>query len=114
MRVCTVAAIFVALAVDTGCGQDDGPGPCMNPPTFTRDIAPLAEAKCATCHAPGVIRRGAPPDLNFDRWPSIEPVVADFADAITSGRQPPPGVEPAVTAEERQLVSLWRTCGFME
>ncbi len=97
-----------------GCGGDDGDGRCDAPPTFAEDIAPIADAKCITCHAPGAARRGAPLNLNFDTWPAVEPVVETFADAITSGRQPPVGFEPTVTVEERALVSRWRTCGFRE
>ena len=107
--------IVCVTAVAAGCGADgDDAGPCSVPPTFAQDVAPVADAICTSCHAPGADRRGAPPNLNFDSWPSIEPVVAEFADAITSGRMPPIGFMPTVTPEDRATVSLWRQCGFME
>ena len=110
-----IAAIMIPLApAFGGCGEEAGAGPCQDPPTFARDIAPLSNALCVTCHAPNANRRGAPPNLNFDDWPSVEPVVEEFADSITSGRMPPIGFEPTATAEDRRIVRLWRTCGFRE
>ena len=107
------ALILGAMIGLAGCGGD-GNDRCAVPLTYERDIEPIATAKCANCHAPGAERRGAPSELNYHDWPSIEPVVAEFADAITSGLMPPIGFEPTITPEERELVIEWRACGFRE
>lgn len=62
----------------------------------------------------GAARNGAPVDLNFDTYELTEPHLPEFADPISSGREPPMGLDPPLitTAEERELVSKWRMCGF--
>ncbi len=111
--VANASVLILSVAGALACGESDGVDPCQQAPTFSRDVLPISLAKCATCHAPGVDRQGAPLDLNFHDWPSVEPVVEEFADALTSRRQPPLGSDP-VTDEELELVSRWRRCGFRE
>jgi uncharacterized membrane protein len=110
--------LWVSALLIGGCGESTTSDVCASAPTFDRDIRPsLVEDKCINCHTTaktGPERRGAPPDLNFDTYDTTLPNVDAFADAITSGRQPPPNLEPplSTTAEERDLVSVWRQCGF--
>ena len=100
------------------CGQDLPADFCTDAPTFTNEIRPtIVEEKCIQCHSEGLqgaARNGAPAELNFDTFDSTEPYLAQFADAISSGREPPMGLDPPLvtTAEERDLVSKWRMCGF--
>lgn len=107
------------------CGESapiiETPPECEVPPTYTRDIAPIVERACVRCHseaAVGAARNGAPEGMDYDRYASFpdRPAMAAFVDAITSGRQPPPNLVPpvATTADERGLVSAWRTCGYLE
>ena len=100
------------------CGKGPPADFCSDAPTFTNQIRPtIVEEKCIQCHSAaleGTARNGAPVDLDFDTYESTEPYLAQFADAISSGREPPMGLDPPLitTAEERDLVSRWRTCGF--
>lgn len=111
------ALACLALLAAVGCGDDETVDPCVDAPTFTNDVQPIAAAKCVTCHSDelsGPARNGAPPHLDFGSYDQIEPDRFAFADAITSGRMPPPG-EPGtlpVSREERALVDAWRRCGF--
>jgi uncharacterized membrane protein len=107
------AAALIALAF--ACGSDK-PAPCSAPPTFTRDVFPIVQMKCLPCHSStktGESRMGAPPGLDFDTYDATMPNQARFADAITSGLEPPMSVpQLATTAEERDLVSDWRRCSY--
>lgn len=102
------------------CSGQEGPDFCADSPTFTNDIRPtIIEAKCIQCHSEtlmGVARNGAPDGMNFDTYASTEPNIQDFANAISSGREPPMGLNPPLvtSAAERDTVSRWRMCGFPE
>jgi uncharacterized membrane protein len=113
-----LACFAVLAAAAAGC---EGGGPidtCAMAPTFTNDIRPtIIEVKCIGCHSAalqGSARNGAPDGLDFDTYESTEPNIRAFADSISSGREPPMGLTPplATTAEERDLVIDWRTCGY--
>jgi hypothetical protein len=95
------------------------------PPSFAVDIAPIVQAKCLPCHSMNKVgpqRRGAPVGLDYDTWPEVMADEGGFADAVTSGTQPPMGVIPgtqppvtssiSVTTAERESVGQWRSCGF--
>ena len=45
------AALFAAIAVGSPAIAQNRPDD--DAPTFTRDIAPIVFARCATCHRPG-------------------------------------------------------------
>lgn len=111
---------LAALLLVAACGGEDPstiPPQCMTPPTFARDIAPIVERVCIRCHDEAKVnqaREGAPVGMNFNRYELITDKAA-FADAITSGRQPPRDAMPppeSVTMEERGTVGTWRTCGY--
>ncbi|MCK6545503.1 hypothetical protein L6R52_06505 [Myxococcota bacterium] len=98
----------------TACGGD-APDPCADAPTYTNDVAPITEARCLGCHSAaftGDRRSGAPAGYDFDDLARIQPNLAAFADAITSGRMPPPSTGVVTTQEERQIVRAWRACDF--
>ena len=112
-----LALAFTVLALAAACGGEAGPDPCDDGPSYTNQVAPIVAEKCVTCHSrdlAGSARSGAPDGLDFDDFPTLQPVVASVADAITSGRMPPVGVGGAVatTAEERRIVDRWRSCGY--
>ena len=111
-------SIAVLALLASACGQAPPGDFCSDAPTFTNDIRPtIIEEKCIQCHTAsleGSARNGAPAGLDFDTFDSTEPHLSSFADAISSGREPPMGLEPPLvtTAAERDLVSKWRMCGF--
>ncbi|MBI4821668.1 MAG: hypothetical protein HY791_35735 [Deltaproteobacteria bacterium] len=109
------AGALVALAA---CGTADPVAdPCAEPPTFAQDIRPgVVERTCISCHTEtkqGIVRQGATTGLDYDRYELITDLPG-FADSITSGRMPPPTLDPAnpTSDVERAQVALWRKCGF--
>ena len=120
VRRASLALAPLALWSLMACGSSPAPDPCEDAPSFTRDLRPgVVREKCLMCHSEaltGVERRGAPDDLNFDRYALVAPREVDFASALTSGRMPPPDVLPLVetTPEERALGAKWRQCGYRE
>ena len=113
------AALSLLLLAACG-GGDDRPDLCDQTPTFNRDIRPaIVEQKCIQCHSvtlTGPLREGAPDGMDFDDYATTKPNIEAFADAITSGRQPPRDLMPslATTKEERAVASKWRVCDYPE
>lgn len=116
----TLAGLALGLVV--GCGGDpvDPVRPeCQPPPGYAAAIEPLVARACRGCHSSeltGPARQGAPVGLDYDTAADLATAErrSDFVDAITSGRQPPPTLDPPieVTADERAQVSAWRLCGY--
>ncbi|MBI2375010.1 MAG: hypothetical protein HYV07_13520 [Deltaproteobacteria bacterium] len=111
--------LVVALALGLGCGTADPvEDQCTNAPTYSADLLPgVVTRACLSCHSETkvgrVARQSAPDGMDFDRFELVtEP--GGLADSITSGRMPPPSLDPPnpTTMEEREQVSLWRKCGF--
>lgn len=117
-------ALAFALAWASACGSDPVdpvPPECKPPPGYAVDIEPLVARACRGCHSAelsGPARRGAPVGLDYDTAADLATPErrSAFIDAITSGRQPPPTLDPPieVTADERAQVSAWRLCGYVD
>lgn len=122
-----LAGALAGLGVAFGLGAcGDGTEPpvippeCEDPPTFAVDVAPIIERTCLRCHSEelaGIFRNNAPVGMDYDRLELFpdEAAKSAFVDAITSGRQPPPGADPPspTTEEERITASAWKTCGYL-
>lgn len=109
------------LCLVSACGTEPlPPDECADAPSFAKNILPgVVTRTCLSCHSAskvGADRHLAPEDLNYDSFASLTStaVRSAFADAITSGRMPPPTLTPPVTttAEEKTLVDRWRYCGY--
>ena len=101
MRVRAVAC-FVATVAVGGCGPAPAPSEGTQPfppPTFSKDVAPILAAHCASCHRPG---QGAP--FNLLGYADAQPRAADIA-RVTSARVMPPWlpdpIEPTFIGERR-------------
>jgi len=79
----------------------------VEPPTWSDDIRPLFEAKCALCHGAGASAR--PLDARDDWIAAIDEIVAN----VSSGRMPLPPVE-LLDGREVALVRTWRDAEFPE
>jgi tetratricopeptide (TPR) repeat protein/mono/diheme cytochrome c family protein len=88
-------------------------------PTFSRDIAPVLFAQCATCHRPGEV--GGFSLLSFG---DARPRAAAIARAVRSGAMPPwkpdviPGAELAgarrLSEHDIALIEKWAATGAVE
>lgn len=108
---------LVLTCLLVGCGDAEPPDPCLESPTYTNQILPIVADHCLACHdenRQGVARNGAPMEVNFNSFAGVEPVIARFADNITSGRMPPPEAlnVPPLNTDQRRLVDAWRRCGY--
>jgi hypothetical protein len=111
---------LLGLLVLVAACSGDPPDPCAEAPTYDPDIKALVATYCIDCHAKGVMggdRMGAPVGLDFDDYATLMANLDDFADAFTSGVEPPrdnPEAPPATSGAEREIVNEWRRCGYPE
>jgi mono/diheme cytochrome c family protein len=86
---------------------DDIPAACpASPPTYAKDIAPVIQGSCATCHTPG----GRQPDrllTNYDEVFAQRGVVLTQVNACRM----PPRDAPPLSAEARKALLAWLVCG---
>ena len=92
------------------------PGP--QPTTWYKDVAPIVERKCGTCHEPGGIAPFALQTL--EDWKAVEPSALD---AIRTGRMPPfPGradcaeyaPTQSMSAAQKATIEQWLAEGALE
>jgi len=77
------------------------------PPTWSTDIVPLFDDKCALCHGAGATARELQTRALFiDEFERI-------LSAITDGRMPLPP-NPPLSPEQVELIIGWRAAGFLE
>ena len=78
-----------------------------DPPTWSQDIAPLVEEKCALCHGEGATAR--PLHARSSWVEQIDTIITN----VSTGRMPLPPVELLDPAEVAR-VQTWRDAGFPE
>jgi hypothetical protein len=88
------------------------------PPTFNRDVLPILQTRCQTCHRPGEI--GPMPLLTYQQ---ARPWAVAIKEAVLSGKMPPwqsdtPSQkfhnDPSLTAGEKQKIANWASQGAPE
>lgn len=103
-----LAALALCLAA---CGSGGGtcpsdlPASCPSPaPSYARQVAPLIQQRCTSCHSPGGSSSSWPLDSYSDVYRLRGPVL----DQVYSCRMPLGGsLDPA----GRQLLLGWLVCG---
>jgi uncharacterized membrane protein len=91
---------------DASC-PNDLPASCpSDAPGYAATIAPLIQARCATCHAPGG-QAGDRPLVTYDDVFSRRSAVLD---QVYGCRMPPAG-GTALTSDERSALLAWLVCG---
>jgi hypothetical protein len=87
-------------------------------PTFTRDVAPILYANCATCHRPGEI---AP--MSLISYQEVRPWARAISRRVADGSMPPWHAdapahtfsnERALSADEKATIERWASAGAPE
>ena len=107
---CTGGDSSSGSAVDSGASAvcpDDVPATCPpSPPTYAKDISPLVQASCATCHAPGG-RESSRLLTNYDQ------IFAQRGGMLlqVNACRMPPREAPPLEGESRKALLTWLVCG---
>jgi hypothetical protein len=98
-----------AVALGVGCAQG---------PTYARDVKPLVDARCATCHRAGGIGPFA-----METYADVKATASLSLQAIEAGRMPPWKAgpsdvtylhNPSLTAEQKATFAAWVKAGMPE
>jgi hypothetical protein len=107
--------VFGALAfglLTVGTSQAAAQG---NPPTFTRDVAPILYKHCTSCHRPG---EAAP--MSLLSYEETRPWARAIRDNVVSGTMPPWHADPAhgrflndrrLSPEDKDIITRWVSAG---
>jgi hypothetical protein len=122
MRLVLVSAALVVLAACTSSSggssssgsssgattcPDDLPAACpTNAPTYTTDIAPIVQASCTPCHAPGGTESGR----LLTTYAGISAQSGSALNQVYACRMPPLG-SPRLSAADRTALMAWLVCG---
>jgi hypothetical protein len=120
MRVVIVAlAIGLAGVVAVaGDPQQTPPSTTTRPVTFSRDVLPILQKHCQSCHRPGEI---AP--MSFLTYESTRPWARAIKTAVVAKKMPPWFADPqhgrfsndrSLTAGEVETLSAWADSGAMQ
>jgi hypothetical protein len=90
--------------------------PAANSPTYSKDIAPILDAKCVRCHRPGEV---AP--FSLASFADTLGWAGTIGEVVTERRMPPWGADegsyandPSLTEQERSLILDWVQAGAPE
>ncbi|HJL17929.1 MAG TPA: hypothetical protein RMH99_19850 [Sandaracinaceae bacterium LLY-WYZ-13_1] len=117
-RLILATALLLAGCDDTPPSLQPDGAPPGETPTYWRDVAPLVQRECLTCHVEGGI--GPVP---LDGYENLERHAASVVDAVRSGYMPPwmPDREcrefenqRGLSTEEREVFARWFAGGTPE
>ena len=118
--LCALALLvgaFVGCAAFSGDGPDGGaggaggcpndlPGSCpADPPSYQRDVVPVLERHCLSCHSSG----GQEATQPLDTYQAVHDRRSAVLDQVYACRMPPAG-EPALPVSDRQTLLKWLVC----
>lgn len=101
MRKFLIAALFSALALEAA----------QPAPTFYKDVLPILQKNCQSCHRPG-----EPPPMSLLTYEQARPWAASIRQAVITKRMPPWSADPAyghfrndrsLSAKDIQTISDW-------
>ena len=121
-------ALLSALLLLAGCGGMDGstaggggaggssscpddlPASCSSPaPGWAKDIAPVIEARCASCHVQG----GSAADKPLTDHAQVFSRKGSVLNQVYACKMPPEGA-PQLSTSERLALEAWLVCGALD
>ena len=87
LRTAAVSAIYALLAIPAAAAAADPPSPV----TFTKDVAPIFQAKCQSCHEPGSI---AP--MALTTFEEARPWAKSIRQRVSTRQMPPWHIDRSV------------------
>jgi mono/diheme cytochrome c family protein len=78
-----------ALTIATVTAQDRAASPARPPVTFTKDVLPILQKNCQTCHRPGEIG-----PMSFLTYESTRPWAKAIKSAVVTKKMPPWFADP--------------------
>ena len=103
----------VGATVDAGAADgasscpSDLPASCPGaPPSYADQIAPIIQARCASCHAPGAVEG----NHDYTTWVGLYAERGTILSQVYTCAMPQAGSTP-LTASERTAVLDWLVCG---
>jgi hypothetical protein len=117
MRGTLLSMAVLALAACSGtppvpdagfqvCPQDLPPDCPSTPPSYAHDVAPLIQAHCLACHAPG----GQSADKPLGTYNAVFSRRGEVLNQVYACVMPPAG-QPSLSSTERQTLLSWLVCG---
>jgi len=88
------------------CPNDLPPACPSAVPSFSRDIQPLMQGQCGTCHS----ATGTAPDRRFLSYTDAFSQRTAFLSQLYSCRMPPPDAVEGFSVRNRELVLTWLVC----
>jgi hypothetical protein len=115
-RIAAIVAALVSLALDSPPGNSQsastrGEARATSKPTFYRDVLPILQRHCQSCHRAGEI--GPMPLVTYDQ---VCPLAHAIADSVRQRKMPPwfaePGVghfqnDPSLSPDEIRIIASW-------
>ena len=99
-----------ASAKAGACGRQKPAGCVGTSPSFARDVAPILERRCLSCHANGGM---AADDHDFSRFATLhaqkDAVLAEVGECAM-----PPSQAPPLQPDEADAILRWVACGAQQ
>lgn len=93
-----------------GACPNDLPESCPAPePGYSKDVAPIIEARCATCHSAG----GQAGEKPLDTYAEVYSLRTNVLTRVYGCKMPPAGATQLTEAERATLLA-WLVCGAKE
>lgn len=89
---------------DAGCGSPTPTCP-STAPSFSADVLPILESRCAPCHGPGGVEAGRP----LVDYASVHASRTSVLTQVFYCKMPPAGASP-LTADEKLTILSWLAC----
>src|SRR5258708_31010089 len=110
-----ISALGIAASVQI---RAQSPAAISAGPTYSRDVAPILNRNCTSCHRPGEIG-----PMSLLSYQAARPWAKAIGTRVTAGTMPPWHADPAVgefsndrrlSAAEKEIIAQWVAAGAAE